>query len=109
MVKASFPNRKKLVNVADMSTEKQQMDEERGAADSAQAPGPESSSVAAAIPGAAPGKALSPEAVRALLEAEARRLAAPAAPLPTEINGRREGEEPTRYGDWEKKGLAVDF
>jgi hypothetical protein len=29
--------------------------------------------------------------------------------LPTEINGRRQGEEPTRYGDWEKKGLAVDF
>ena len=62
-----------------------------------------------AIPGAAPGKALSPEAIRALLEAEARRQAAPAPDLPPEINGRREGEEPTRYGDWEKKGLAVDF
>jgi len=64
---------------------------------------------APAIPGAAPGKALSPEAVRALLEAEARRQAAPPEELPVEINGRREGEEPTRYGDWEKKGLAVDF
>ena len=62
-----------------------------------------------AIPGAAPGKALSAEAVRALLEAEARRQAAPPENLPVEINGRREGEEPTRYGDWEKKGLAVDF
>jgi hypothetical protein len=62
-----------------------------------------------AIPGAAPGKALSPEAIRALEEAEARRQAAPRQELPTEINGRREGEEPTRYGDWEKKGLAVDF
>ena len=61
------------------------------------------------IPGAAPGKVLSPEAVRALLEAEARRQAAPAVELPPEINGRRQGEEPTRYGDWEKKGLAVDF
>ena len=25
-----------------------------------------------------------------------------------EINGRK-GLEPTRYGDWEKKGIAVDF
>ncbi|RYY91299.1 MAG: DUF1674 domain-containing protein [Alphaproteobacteria bacterium] len=62
-----------------------------------------------AIPGAAPGKELSPEAIRALQEAEARRQAAPRQDLPTEINGRRQGEEPTRYGDWEKKGLAVDF
>lgn len=63
---------------------------------------------AGTIPGAAPGKALSPEAVRALMEAEARRQAAAPADLPPEINGRG-GEEPTRYGDWEKKGLAVDF
>ena len=28
--------------------------------------------------------------------------------LPTELGG-REGPEPVRYGDWEKKGLAVDF
>ncbi len=61
------------------------------------------------VPGAAPGKQLSPEAIRALEEAEARRKAAARQELPTEINGRREGEEPTRYGDWEKKGLAVDF
>jgi hypothetical protein len=59
-------------------------------------------------PGAAPGKALSPEAIRALAEAEARRKAAPRQDLPTEVGG-RDGEEPTRYGDWEKKGLAVDF
>jgi hypothetical protein len=62
----------------------------------------------AGIPGAAPGKTLTPEARRALEEAEARRRAAPADPLPAEVGG-REGEEPTRYGDWEKKGLAVDF
>jgi hypothetical protein len=61
-----------------------------------------------AIPGAAPGKTLSPEAIRALQEAEARRQAAPRQELPTEIDGRG-GEEPTRYGDWEKKGLAIDF
>ncbi|MBC8407332.1 MAG: DUF1674 domain-containing protein [Rhodobacteraceae bacterium] len=29
-------------------------------------------------------------------------------PLPTEIGG-RDGPEPVRFGDWEKKGLAVDF
>jgi hypothetical protein len=59
-------------------------------------------------PGAAPGKVLSPEAIRALEEAEARRKAAPRQELPAEIGG-RDGQEPTRYGDWEKKGLAVDF
>jgi hypothetical protein len=62
----------------------------------------------AEVPGAAPGKQLSPEARRALEEAEARRRAAPVAALPSEIGG-RDGEEPTRYGDWERKGLAVDF
>jgi hypothetical protein len=62
-----------------------------------------------AVPGAAPGKVLPPEAVRALEEAEARRQAAPPLEMPVEIDGRREGEEPTRYGDWEKKGIAVDF
>lgn len=62
----------------------------------------------AAIPGAAPGKALTPEARRALEEAEARRASETAAEQPTEING-PSGEEPTRYGDWERKGIAVDF
>ena len=48
-------------------------------------------------------------AKRALAEAEARRkLAEAQAPLPTELGG-RDGPEPVRYGDWEKKGLAVDF
>lgn len=65
-------------------------------------------SQAVEIPGAAPGKTLSPEAIRALQEAEARRQAAPPVELPKEFDG-RDGEEPTRYGDWEKKGLAVDF
>jgi hypothetical protein len=46
-------------------------------------------------------------AKRALAEADARRLlAAPA--LPPELGGRT-GPEPVRFGDWEKKGLAVDF
>jgi hypothetical protein len=52
---------------------------------------------------------LPPEAQRALAEAEARRRAADAAPkLPPELGG-RDGPEPVRYGDWERKGLAVDF
>ena len=28
---------------------------------------------------------------------------------PAQENGGREGLDPTRYGDWEKKGIAVDF
>ena len=88
------------------------MSEKTSASDSA--PGTEDAPPAfeahtAVIPGAAPGKALTPAAIRALEEAQARRQAAPPQELPPEINGRREGEEPTRYGDWEKKGLAVDF
>jgi len=71
--------------------------------------GPEAApSTEASVPGAAPGKTLTPEAIRALQEAEERRKAAPRQDLPTEIDGRG-GEEPTRYGDWEKKGLAIDF
>ncbi len=57
---------------------------------------------------------LPPAAQRALLEAEERRKAAEEAaeaaePQPKEIGGRHKGLEPVRYGDWEKKGIAVDF
>jgi hypothetical protein len=45
---------------------------------------------------------------RALAEAEARRRAGQEKRLPKEA-GKREGPEPTRYGDWEKKGIASDF
>ena len=58
--------------------------------------------------GAAPGKPLTPAARRALEEAAARRAAEKAEPAPAELNGPK-GPEPTRYGDWERKGLAVDF
>lgn len=51
---------------------------------------------------------LPPEAQRALAEAEARRKADKTPALPTELGG-RDGPEPVRYGDWEKKGLAIDF
>jgi hypothetical protein len=59
-------------------------------------------------PHAASGKPLSPEAVRALEEAEARRQAEARAALPPEDGGPK-GPEPTRFGDWERKGIAVDF
>jgi hypothetical protein len=51
---------------------------------------------------------LSPEAQRALAEAEARRKAAAPAEAAKELGGRN-GPEPVRYGDWERKGLAIDF
>ena len=53
-------------------------------------------------------KDLPPAAQRALAEAEERRKAAKALELPTELGGRK-GPEPVRYGDWEKKGIAIDF
>lgn len=51
---------------------------------------------------------LTPEAERALAEAEERRKKAKEQVRPTELGG-RDGPEPVRYGDWENKGIAVDF
>jgi hypothetical protein len=53
---------------------------------------------------------LPPAAQRALIEAEERRRArdAAAVPPPREIAG-RDGPEPVRYGDWERKGIISDF
>lgn len=46
---------------------------------------------------------------RARAEAEARRAAgSPPATRPKETGGAG-GPEPTRYGDWERKGLISDF
>lgn len=61
-------------------------------------------------PRPAPRKDLPPAAQRALAEAAERRRKAEAAakPRPRELGG-REGLDPARYGDWEKKGIAVDF
>jgi len=55
-------------------------------------------------------KELPPAALRALAEAEARRRAqaANAKAAPKELQGPK-GPEPTRYGDWESKGIASDF
>jgi hypothetical protein len=56
------------------------------------------------------GKPLSPAAERALAEAAQRRaeIDRKSADRPKESGGPA-GPEPTRYGDWEKKGLTSDF
>ncbi len=51
---------------------------------------------------------IQPAAQRALEEAEARRKAERDRRRPREVGGRK-GPEPTRYGDWENKGIASDF
>lgn len=63
--------------------------------------------------GAAMERELSPEARRALAEAEERRKlahngTASGADSPREVGGRK-GPEPTRFGDWEKGGIVSDF
>ena len=46
---------------------------------------------------------------RARAEAEARHAAqGPEKPHPKEVNGPK-GPEPTRYGDWERRGIVSDF
>ena len=62
--------------------------------------------------GAAPGKALPEAARRALQEAAERRAAIDAAARKAAEAGETGGPaglEPTRYGDWERKGMAIDF
>jgi hypothetical protein len=54
-------------------------------------------------------KPLTPAAQRALAEAEARRAAAGAEPPHAKELQGPQGPEPTRYGDWERKGIASDF
>ena len=59
-------------------------------------------------PGANPDKILTPAARRALEEAAARRASRPPPDLAPEEGG-PSGLEPTRYGDWEHRGLTSDF
>jgi hypothetical protein len=70
---------------------------------------PASTHLPAGRPAGAP---LPAAAQRALREAEERRRLADqraaANPPPKEIGG-RVGPDPTRYGDWEKDGIASDF
>ncbi len=56
----------------------------------------------------ASNKLLTPEAQRALAEAEERRRNAQTTSTPREVGG-RDGPDPARYGDWEKGGIASDF
>jgi len=55
-----------------------------------------------------PKKALSPAAKRALAEAAERRKSREDAAREPERGGPK-GVEPTRYGDWERGGIAYDF
>ena len=61
-------------------------------------------------PAAAQPDGIPDAARRALAEAEERRREArkKAEARPKEVNG-RDGPDPARYGDWEKKGIAIDF
>ncbi len=52
---------------------------------------------------------LPPAAQRALAEAAERRKQAEAKTQPPAELGGRDGLDPARYGDWEKKGIAIDF
>jgi len=64
-------------------------------------PTPSTNSAAAApVPSAA---GVEPEPAETVASA-----ALPAAP-PREFGGRKDGTEPTRFGDWEKNGRCVDF
>jgi hypothetical protein len=60
-----------------------------------------------------PERELTPQARRALAEAEERRRLADqrkaANPQPPKEVGGRDGPDPTRYGDWEKNGITSDF
>jgi len=66
------------------------------------------------LPNAAPGKVLSPAAKRALAEAAERKAKAVEIAVKAQKDRPREtagpkGEEPTRFGDWERGGIAYDF
>ena len=56
-----------------------------------------------------PKKSLSPAAKRALAEAAERRKSRDAADSLKPETGGPKGVEPTRYGDWERGGIAYDF
>lgn len=61
---------------------------------------------------AADGVSSSPEAVTGVIPLADLLQQTPSPPATTpvpEIGGRRDGPEPTRYGDWEKNGRCIDF
>ena len=50
-----------------------------------------------------------PAAVRALKEAEERRNLLKDRPNPKKESSERDRPKPVRFGEWERKGLAIDF
>ena len=54
-------------------------------------------------------RVISPAAARALAEAEARRKDQIDREVAPSKEQGRNGPDPTRYGDWEKGGIASDF
>ena len=61
------------------------------------------------VPHATPERPISDVARQALIEAAARRSAEADLAAGVTEHGGPAGPEPTRYGDWELKGLAIDF
>ena len=61
-------------------------------------------------PASAAKRTLTPQAQRALAEADERRRRAEvtAVAKPPELGGQA-GPDPTRFGDWEKGGIVSDF
>lgn len=55
------------------------------------------------------GQRLSPIQIQALREAAARRAEIELKDSTREVGGADRETNPTRYGDWEKAGRAVDF
>ena len=51
---------------------------------------------------------LTAAAERALAEAKTRKDLVEEKELPAELGG-TDGPEPVRFGDWERKGIAIDF
>lgn len=61
------------------------------------------------VPHATPERPISDAARQALIEAAQRRSAEAEVVAASPEHGGPTGPEPTRYGDWEMKGLAIDF
>jgi hypothetical protein len=55
-----------------------------------------------------PAKAAIPKAAANAAGSAAVRLPATRSKAPREIGG-PDGPEPTRFGDWERKGICIDF
>ncbi len=78
----------------------------------AHAPAPAKASRKAVLPPAVPPRRIDKAeleiAAKAKVETKDKPSEKPAKEKPREIGG-PEGPEPTRYGDWERKGICVDF